>query len=132
MDDINEMFCHAFSGGGSIRTTCDCGREHYEYDAPFENPERIELQNKNAANPDKCIEHNRVSTLDVDGKHFVLDCPCAGYKPYANFIWRHRLQILEYLSERTKHDLELAEHAMRKVAEAAKITDKAHKSVLKE
>jgi hypothetical protein len=127
-----ELFCAAFSNSGSIRASCDCGREHFEPAGDFELGELEELWKCCQRDPDRYVCQDHVSIIRVNGKQFVMDCPCKGYLPYAKFIWSHRQAILEYLKARATQDLELAQFTCEQVLEAEKALQASQKTVLPE
>lgn len=119
---VSEEFFEAFrSGCGSLRDTCQCGREHWDaynlYD--WEKGEKEELETRSKANPDKCIAHDgSFSSYEINGLHFIMDCPCGGGWKYEQFIRRHAAEIAEYLN--TIAAQMIAEAQAMKVTEAVK------------
>jgi len=127
-----EIFRNAFGGSGSIRATCDCGREHFEPEGDFDDGELEELERRAKEQPDRFVCQDRVSLVNVGGKQFVMDCPCKGYMPYARFIWGHRHAIMDYLKQRMEQDYELALVAREKVLDLIKTAEATEKPVLPE
>ena len=128
----DELFCRAFSRSGSIRASCDCGREHFETAGDFDPGELEGLWECCQREPDRYICQDHVSIIHVNGKQFIMGCACKGYMPYAKFIWNHRQSILEYLSARSQQDLELATFTREQVLAAEKLLQASQKTVLPE
>ena len=61
------------------------------------------------------IAMDRVETGSIDGKEFIVNCPCNGLRPYEDGIWKHRHIIAKYVAARTK---KIAEEAYSDEAEA--------------
>lgn len=105
----SEYFERALTTGGSIVMDCDfCGRTHFEDSegaGDWDDGELEGLRAKAIAQPDKYHGCNySVCGGDVNGKRFVIDCPCNGVRPFEDFIWSHGEMIARYL-----HDRSLAE-----------------------
>ena len=134
----SEEFIEAFRAGiGSIRAECEfCGRECFEDDehaGDWEDGELEKLRERAQSQPDKCVAMDTVSLGMLDGKRFVMGCPCLADKirPYENFIWSHRRQIAEYVHKRVKivvesaiEDEVAAEHLNDNLAEEQRASEK--------
>ena len=113
------MFVDSLKGGGASSIYCNCGRMHYApsnlYDSDDEDDYTDMLNDALAEqkkNPDGVVinyEDDFVFAKDIDGKTFVVDCPCNGLTKYENFIWDNRNAIREYLKVRVAQEALWAE-----------------------
>jgi len=122
----SELFLSSLSGGGSHHVSCGfCGRDHYCPDSDslrcnsYSEDEKKEEEavvrdylefalREQKENPDGVIIHydcDYVSTKDLNGMAFVVDCPCNGLAIYETFIWAERNQIREFLKKRVDQEL---------------------------
>lgn len=105
---LSDDFIEAFrSGTGSIRGTCEwCGREFFEDNRHAGDWDEGELEKlrERAAIDDKIVAMDTVSFGHIDGKQFVMGCPClaSNIGKYEGFVWNHRKQIAEYIQKRVK------------------------------
>jgi hypothetical protein len=106
----SDDFLRAVDGSGSLSILCEfCGRVYFCYRGDYDEGELEELQSKRAANPDKYIETDDFTSWGtINGKQFVIDCPCNGVRGIENWMWAHRYIIAEYFERRAKHELERA------------------------
>ena len=122
----SEEFVDAFRAGiGGIRATCQlCGRECFEDDKSAGDWEEGELEKlrERAKIDDRVVPMERVSLGRIDGKEFVVGCPCLAenLRKYEDFIWAYRKQFFEYVQKRIKH---IVEHALEEEAEAEQTKD---------
>ena len=115
----SQMFVDSLKGGGASSIYCNCGRMHYApsnlYDSDDEDDYTDMLNDALAEqkkNPDGVVinyEDDFVFAKDIDGKTFVVDCPCNGLTKYENFIWANRNAIREYLKVRIAQEALWAE-----------------------
>lgn len=110
----SDLFINCFDEHcGSAEETCECGRHHYDtcnsYDHDW-NTKLQQLELYRSQCPDQYIPHHcSIGRYEVDGRYYVMDCPCnAGY-PYEQFIIQHAEKIAAYLNERAKKLREKAE-----------------------
>ena len=101
----SDTFAYAFVTGGGCVCECVCGRVHYDwvnfYD--WEDGELEGLKEKSAAHPDDYIGHDyTVETSDLDGRFYVVGCPCNGLYQYERFILNYSSRISKFLSARAK------------------------------
>ena len=54
-------------------------------------------------------EDDFIFCKDIDGRTFVVDCPCNGLRKYEDFIWDNRDAIREYLKVRIEQEARWAE-----------------------
>lgn len=127
----SEEFLGALSRSGSVLITCEfCGRTHYGDGTNMEPGELELLRRKMAARPDKYIQHadrDVVSWSKIDGKQFVLDCPCNGARGYEDFIWSNRRMIAGYLTARAERQAREAQTDVATAAEATAAVERAGK-----
>lgn len=108
----SEDFTDAFITGGCAIAECYCGITHFNPStcADYEEEEFRELLKLAKAEPEKFIESDwESSTIEIDGKYFVADCPCNLLRRYEDWIWMHRHQIIRYLDKRSGRELTSAE-----------------------
>ncbi len=122
---LSTAFEDAFRHGGALVTECEfCGRTHFTentHAGDWEEGELESLQEAAKKEPDKYEAYfgeGYVSYGYVNGRQFVLDCPCLEekVKPFEVFLWTHRRGIMQYLQQRTERALKEAEedwHAAR-------------------
>lgn len=113
--DINEIFEDVISkksGVGSIRGTCGCGRTNYVYYSDnYEEGEFEELVKKTSEDSKNYYCHcdcDYISIKYFNGKEWVIGCPCNWHEKYAEFIWRERETIINFLKECRKVKIEEA------------------------
>ena len=113
-NSVSDEFVEAFRAGiGGIRGTCQlCDRECFENDEGAGDWEVGELERlrERAKIDEKFVAMDNVSLGRIDGKEFVMGCPClpANLGEYESFIWNHRKQIAEYIRSRVKLIVEAA------------------------
>ena len=104
MSNTSELFENIFMSNtsGCLRT-CECGRTYFDgYDGTvdWEDGELEDLQEGARLNPDTCIETDHsITTIEINGKEFVVGCSCKEVDKYENFINQHARQIAEYLNK---------------------------------
>ena len=118
-DKPSQMFVDALRGGGASCVHCNCGRTHYApsnlYDSDDEDDYTNALNDALAEqkkNPEGVVinyEDDFIFAKDIDGKTFVVDCPCNGLTKYENFIWANRDSVREYLKVRVAQEALWAE-----------------------
>ena len=105
--DIERLFIQDFTTAGCTQFDCDCGKSHYALESYYdwddqEEGERMRSQLIADAEEDENIDiHYYDDTLEIielDGRSWVADCDCKGWKPYMNFIFKHRRRITYFLS----------------------------------
>lgn len=99
----SEWMADAFAQGGSIVQECHCGREHFVDDHDWMEHEIVALRKRAAKQPTRCIGHTEdcfVRYAEIDGKVFVIGCPCNGLRLYEDWLWQHRRGIASYLAAR--------------------------------
>jgi len=108
----SEEFLEAICDSGSIVIDCDfCGRTHFGNEEPgmdWEEGEFERLFKPSKDNPDRYIYHSDRDTVHwgtLDGKQYVLDCPCNSASKYEDLFWRHRRTIADYFQARAKREL---------------------------
>lgn len=91
---------------------CDCGRtlfdNSHQYDWEEGELERLE------ALAESDPEHYAVldfgcSSVVIDGRTFVMGCPCNGLRAYENFIRNHAEQLAKFLVHLRQERLDYAE-----------------------
>lgn len=120
----SKMFVKSLKGGGASSIYCSCGRMHYApsnlYDSDDEDDytgmlnSALEDQKKD---PDGVVinyEDDFIFAKDIDGRTFVVDCPCNGLRKYEDFIWSNRDAIREYLKVRIEQEARWAEQEVLK------------------
>ena len=115
----SEMFIRALEGGGSSSIYCNCGRTHYApsnlYDSDDENDytdmlnDALAEQKKDPEGVVINYEDDFVYAKEIDGKTFVVDCPCNGLRRYEDWIWNNRNSIRDYIKFRVDQELKWAE-----------------------
>ena len=118
----SKMFVRSLKGGGSSSIYCNCGRMHYApsnlYDSDDEDDytsmlnSALEEQKKD---PDGIVinyEDDFIYAKDIDGKTFVVDCPCNGLSKYEDWIWANRKPIRDYLKVRVEQEAKWAEEEL--------------------
>jgi len=71
---------------------------------------------KSRENPDKYVFHANNDTVHwgtLDGKNYVLDCPCNSALRYEALFWNSRGVIASYFSKRAKRQLNAAQEDSR-------------------
>ena len=116
------MFIDSLSGSGSSEIYCNCGRTHYApsnlYDSDDEDDymgmlnAALEDQKKDPKGVIINYEDDFIYAKDIDGKTFVVDCPCNGLRKYEDWIWFNRNPIRNYLKVRIEQELKWAEQEM--------------------
>lgn len=120
MTEISSAFRDAWTSSGTLVVTCACGRTHfatYANEGFFDDDELEGLRQKASIDADNYVEHNddsHVSYLHI-AKGIVIGCACKQDVKYEQFIWHHRDSIIEYLTARNKHDLEVVTHLNEKL-----------------
>ncbi len=101
------------AGFGGCVMDCHCGRTCFDdssnsYD--WDSGELETLRLRSDQEPDKCVAlAHACSALTIDGKTFVLGCPCGGPVAYEKFLRNHAEQIAKFLVAVRKERLEYAE-----------------------
>ena len=114
--EVSEIFLDAFRAGmGTSDRVCDmCGRHVFADSVGYEEGELEGLQKAALAAPDKYVDLSGqcdgVSIGRIEGKYFVIGCPCNDdtLTRYENWIWLHRFQISQYLRIRAKMEMDQA------------------------
>lgn len=118
-EDFEEVFLGC--GGGSPVIECGCGRKCYAEDSRhYEAGELERLQEMRSLQPRRYEEFagaETVSGYEILGRMYVYGCPCDYAKMAQKALWRHREQILQYISRRNRRELERAKENARRVAE---------------
>lgn len=99
----DEEFENAFSANSSgCRERCECGRELFDGSDngwSWGEGELETLRKLAAEQPDNYVELGYAcSRAIINGRTFVLGCPCNGLRPYQDFITTHGPQIAKYLN----------------------------------
>ena len=111
----SKEFTDAIRHAGSLVITCEfCGRTYFCTwgHGDYEKGELEELKKQAEEEPDKYIEvfdDDAASWGHIDGKQFVIGCPCNGARKYEDWILSHRYIIAEYFkyrAQRLKKELE--------------------------
>ena len=101
------LACEHVTGSGGCRRNCSCGITTYNPDGTWD-WEEGELEalrkDKNAIEVDYSVP-----SVEIDGKEFVVGCPCNGLYKYEGFIWANRELIVQYLRLRAKTMNKMAE-----------------------
>ena len=101
----SKEFLLAIKNSRSGVSDCDfCERTHFSPDSDFafHEGELEELLENHKKDPDKYIVHegHGVEGGHLNGRFYVLDCPCNSASKYEDFIWNHRYLIADYFSAR--------------------------------
>lgn len=120
----SKMFLRSLQGGGSSSIYCNCGRTHYApgnlYNSDDEEDYTSMLNDALAEqkkDPEGVVidyEDDFVYSKELDGKVFVVDCPCNGLRKYEDWIWSNRDSIRDYYKVRVKQEAEWAEQEVLK------------------
>ncbi len=122
----SDMFVDAVDGGiGSSDMVCDgCGRHHLCPDARYDSDEETDkvtwaeyCQAEYNEDPENVILHydyDSVSGRFIDGRTFVVGCPCNQLSRYESWIWEHRNTIRNYLKVRIEQEHQWAEEELTK------------------
>jgi len=120
----SKMFLNSLRGGGASSIYCNCGRTHYapgnlrnsddeeDYDNMLNDV--LEEQKKDPEGVVINHEDDFIHAKDLDGKTFVVDCPCNGLRKYEDWIWGNRDSIRDYFAVRVKQEAEWAEQEVLK------------------
>ena len=118
----SEMFIDSLQGVGASEIYCNCGRTHYAPSNLYDSADEDDYPNMlNAAleeqkkDPEGVIinyEDDVIYAKDIDGKTFVVDCPCNGLRKYEDWISANRNPIRNYLKVRVDQELQWAEQEM--------------------
>jgi hypothetical protein len=78
-------------GFGSPVIDCCCGRTNYaSNDQSMEEGEFERLEKKRKKHPERYVLHpgndDCVSSVEISGRTYVLDCPCNGLSDYEQFL----------------------------------------------
>jgi hypothetical protein len=68
-------------------------------------------------NPDGVVinyEDDFIHAKDLDGKTFVVDCPCNGLRKYEDWMWSNREIFREYFRVRVEQEAKWAEQEVLK------------------
>jgi len=100
----SDEFLSALLSGSGILVDCEfCKRTHFFNDSvqDFEEGELEDLLEKTQKNPDKYIPHSDfIEYGRLDGKDYVLDCPCNSAAKYEDLFWNSRSIISAYFKAR--------------------------------
>lgn len=125
-------------GGGGCRAECGfCKRETYNPNGGWDwNEGELEgLDRRNEEDSDKCIAVDySVGIAYLDGKQYVVGCPCNSARRYEDWIWSHRILIAEYFklkAERISEDAECEVKTSEKVQSAMKVLEEVSKAAEK-
>lgn len=117
----SKMFVNSLSGGGSSLIYCNCGRQHYAPNNYHDEEDYSAMVNdaleEQKTDPDGTIinyEDDFVYAKEIDGKTFVLDCPCNGLRKYEEWIWGNRDTIRDYYKVRAEQEHRWAEQEILK------------------
>ena len=111
----SKEFVDAIRHAGSLVITCEfCDRTYFCTwgNGDYEEGELEELREQAKKEPDKYIEvtdDDAASWGYIDGRQFVVGCPCNSARKYEDWILSHRYGIAAYFknrAQRLKRDLE--------------------------
>lgn len=106
-------FMNAFTCCGTPVATCGfCGRTIFGSGRDMDEGEIETLRLSAKTDPDRYVEDSQSDSIavgEINGVLLVWGCPCNKARKYEDFIWSHRLTILDYLKRRTASDLERAQ-----------------------
>lgn len=127
----SDMFINALSGFGigSNDIECGwCGRQHFCPDTDYSHYDddectleesrdryRAYCEEERKKNPEGIVLHydcDSVSAQELNGIHFVIDCPCNGLTRYEKFIWAEKNTIRKYLKDRIEQEYQWAEEQL--------------------
>jgi len=118
----SQMFIDACRGGGASSVYCTCGRMHYAPENLLDSDDETDYQNmlddvmeEKKQDPEGVIIHHDTSFVyakDIDGRTYVVDCPCNGLSKYENFIWDNKDIIREYLKVRIAQEYQWAQEQL--------------------
>ena len=126
----SELFlkaCDNVVGGSGMIQHCQCGRVTFNPDTTWdwEEGEMDEYLDKAEKDPDRYIETEYApSTIMLDGKDFVIGCPCNALAIFEGLFWNSRRLIAEYLKLKAE---DIADRAKTETETAAKTVDAVHK-----
>lgn len=115
MADASETFYRAFSSStGHLVADCQCGRTHFSLfhdEGAYDEGEYEDLIEKMKKEPDKYIGHDEssVSAIYLNGVKCIEGCTCEYLRKVEDFIWKERLNIIDYLKRRINKDLKQKE-----------------------
>ena len=108
----SDLFLDVIQNTGGIRRECEfCGRVFFEDDegaGDWESGELEELRRRAKEEPDKVFGCDSVHSGTIDGKDYVLGCPCNAVRRHEDFIWGHRRLIMDFISRKVKDMVERA------------------------
>ena len=120
----SQMFIKSLKGGGSSSIYCNCGRMHYAPGNLANSDDEDDYQNmvdcalaEQKKDPNGVVinyEDDFIFCKDIDGRTFVVDCPCNGLRKYEDFIWASRDAIREYLQIRVEQEARWTEQEVLK------------------
>lgn len=118
----SRMFVDSLKGGGASSIYCNCGRMHYApsnlYDSDDEDDytgmlnSALEEQKKDPEGVVINYEDDFIFAKNIDGKTFVVDCPCNSLRRYEEFMWANRDAFREYLVKRINQEAIWAEQEL--------------------
>jgi len=116
MKEPSEEFnraCEEYMTSGGSRRTCECGMTFYNPDGGWDwnEGELEELQAKEERGEATSVGYT-VTAMSIDGKEFVIGCPCNGLRQYEDFIWAYRELSALYIRNRAKTQLDEAHRNM--------------------
>lgn len=126
-NEPSDEFVEAYRYGGSPDFECDCGRTHFAADNDWFTDEEdgekhleslLEMSIKYPEQYHPDYESDYVNYTDINGKQFVVGCPCNGLYRYEEFIVENEEKILSFLRKKAERELE----------EATKAADRAWKA----
>lgn len=114
----SDAFLDALPGGGGYEVQCQCGRDHFCPDSDAFETDEDRASFLNMALLDKKTDptgveihydYDAIEYKLIEGKVYVISCPCNGLYKYENWIWTNRDIIRRYLLGRCQQELEWAE-----------------------
>lgn len=115
----SRMFLKSLRGGGASSVHCNCGRTHYAPSNLYNSDDKEDYDNmlkdcleEQRKYPEGVVidyENDFIEAKDIDGRTFVVDCPCNGLRKYEEWIWNNRHIIRDYLKLRVEQEAKWAE-----------------------
>lgn len=125
-------FQGAFTYAGSIVVVCDfCGRTHFANSAnagDWEDGELERLREQEREDPSKVMgwDADSIGRGVIEGREFAECCPCREIRRYEDFIWDHRYEILTYIQERSRRNIERAKAEAEDLVVTNELMDRYH------
>ena len=101
-EDFEQAFSDHVAG---CRRTCACGRECFdvENDYDWEEGELEGLKKLADERPRQAVAlPYGCETMTINGREYVIGCPCNQARNYEDFIIAHARQLADYLNRRAK------------------------------